>query len=582
MEKKYKKEIPRFYPLNCKTRDDFIRLYGNAEEIPHADFDYHSKVEPFERGLKSFNKKILITGRRIDQGNARINLPVWEEDKKTFNPLSNWTWNDVLQYVDKYNVPYNKAHHYFFRSNEDVKATIRHLPDLSWKKMDLGKPYWQLTETELYGNPPSKNVYVFKSFGDTHTSVPVLPHESERAGRFVRLVNTECGIHTRANHTGAPHGGVLVDLLVKDEEKKLDLIKSCKNNVIELNERQACDVELLINGGFSPLTGFLNSKDYKSVVKDMRLLEQQIWGVPITLDTEDKSFSKGDNVLLTYKGQKVAVLHVEERYLPDKYEEALNIFGTVSLDHPGVKDLFCTRGKYYLGGKISGLDIPKRVDGIEYKSPREVRKLLPAKKAVVAFQCRNPIHRAHYELLLLAQRSVPNSVILVHPTCGPTQPGDIDGLLRHKTYVKLEKETDSSFLWAYLPYSMVMAGPREAIQHMIVRKNFGATHFIIGRDMAGTKSTITGQDFYGPFDAQEFAKKHQKELGIEVVAAPELVYTAEKGYLPKDEAQTHGLKPLKLSGTEFRRKLIQGEEIPSWFAFPSVVEELRQQAAASK
>jgi len=168
-------------------------------------------------------------------------------------------------------------------------------------------------------------------------------------------------------------------------------------------------------------------------------------------------------------------------------------------------------------------------------------------------------------LLLHAQRIIPDSLILVHPTCGPTQPGDIDGLTRYKTYVTLQKEVQNqSFMWAYLPYSMVMAGPREAIQHMIVRKNFGATHFIIGRDMAGTKSTITSKDFYGPFDAQEFAIKHQRELGVTVVSAPELVYTTEKGYLSTEEALKNGLVPLKLSGTEFRRRLVKGEDIPTW------------------
>eukprot|EP01120_Amphizonella_sp_Union-15-10_P011526 TRINITY_DN490_c0_g1_i1.p1 TRINITY_DN490_c0_g1~~TRINITY_DN490_c0_g1_i1.p1 ORF type:complete len:710 (+),score=161.80 TRINITY_DN490_c0_g1_i1:74-2131(+) len=580
MEQRYGKRIPTFKPLGCETRQDFERIYGQAEKLSHADFDYYSKIEPFERGLQYFKKEYLITGRRADQGNARIELAIYEEAKKTLNPLAQWSWNDVLKYIDVYDVPYNRAHEYAFRSEVNIDAKERHKENLPWTKVDLKKPFWRATDVELRGTPPAKEVYVYKSFGDMHTSVPVHPHESERSGRFVRLVNTECGIHTRANHPGAPHGGVLVDLMVTDPSTRQTLISKSQNTSFDLTERQACDVELLINGGFSPLKGFMNKKEYDSVVHNMRLLELQLWGVPIVLDSNEPR-QPGEHILLKYKDQPVAVLEVEESYVPDKFNEALKIYGTVSLDHPGVSDLVLNRGKYYIGGKIHGLDIPKRSDGIEYRSPAEIRKELPPHKSVVAFQCRNPIHRAHYELLLRAQKLIPNSVILVHPTCGPTQPGDIDGIVRHRTYQTLQKEVhNQSFLWAYLPYSMVMAGPREAIQHMIIRKNFGATHFIIGRDMAGTKSTITGQDFYGPFDAQEFALKHQKELGISVVPAPELVYTQEKGYLSKEEANEFGLKPLKLSGTEFRRRLLQGEEIPDWFAFPSVVNELRRTAQA--
>jgi len=490
--------------------------------------------------------------------------------------LANWTWNEVLQYVDKYHVLYNRAHQYVYRSDIPIAAQQRHRADLDWVKEDLGKPFWRSTEAELRGNPPAKEVYVFKSFGDVHTSVPVYPHESERAGRFVRNVNSECGIHTRTNHQGAPHGGILVDLLVKDANKREELLASCENRVFELSERQACDVELLVNGGFSPLKGFMTKGEHESVVKHMRLIEQQLWGVPITLDTNSETIQPGQNILLEYRGQQIAVLHVEEKYVPDKFLEAQHVYGTVSLEHPGVKELALHRGRYYLAGKVSGLKLPQRSDGIVYKTPQELRQEFPGGKPIIAFQCRNPIHRAHYELLLHAQRIIPDSLILVHPTCGPTQPGDIDGLTRYKTYVTLQKEVQNqSFMWAYLPYSMVMAGPREAIQHMIVRKNFGATHFIIGRDMAGTKSTITSKDFYGPFDAQEFAIKHQRELGVTVVSAPELVYTTEKGYLSTEEALKNGLVPLKLSGTEFRRRLVKGEDIPTWFAFASVVNELR-------
>merc|ERR1712226_356477 len=221
--------------------------------------------------------------------------------------------------------------------------------------------------------------------------------------------------------------------------------------------------------------------------------------------------------------------------------------------------------------------------GNAFKTPAEVRASLPAGKPVVAFQNRNPVHKAHFELLLNAKEDVKDSIIFVHPTVGPTQPGDIDGKARIKTYEVMQEEpfykkwAGDAFRWAYLPYSMKMAGPREAIQHMIIRKNFGATHFIIGRDMAGTKSTITGDDFYGAYDAQEIGKKFSAELGVTVTHYENMVYVGEdEGYVEESVAKKAGQKVVKLSGTEFRRRLRAGEDVPEWFAFKSVVDILRE------
>merc|ERR1711965_330558 len=205
--------------------------------------------------------------------------------------------------------------------------------------------------------------------------------------------------------------------------------------------------------------------------------------------------------------------------------------------------------------------------GQGFMTPADVRATLPAGKQVVAFQNRNPVHKAHFELLVTAQADVANSIIFVHPTCGPTQPGDIDGPTRIKTYEVMQEEpfykkwAGDSFRWAYLPYSMKMAGPREAIQHMIIRKNFGATHFIIGRDMAGTKSTISGDDFYGAYDAQDIGKKFAGELSMTVTHYENMVYVGpEEGYVQESIAKKSGKKVVKLSGTEFRRRLRADEE----------------------
>merc|ERR1719316_2008303 len=255
----------------------------------------------------------------------------------------------------------------------------------------------------------------------------------------------------------------------------------------------------------------------------------------------------------------------------------MNVYGTSSLEHPTVHSLVQDVGKYYVGGNLHG--IKQVAFPYPVQAPAEVRASLPEGKDVVAFQNRNPIHRAHFELLVCAQKDVKDCVLWVHPTCGPTQPGDIDGLVRISTYEALRKETERDFpmfRWAYLPYSMKMAGPREAIQHMIIRKNFGATHFIIGRDMAGTKSTLTSDDFYGAFEAQEMGKKYAEELGMKVTHYENMVYIGEEGYVEESVAKKRGLKVVKLSGTEFRRRLRANEEVPEWLAFKSVVDILRK------
>jgi len=299
--------------------------------------------------------------------------------------------------------------------------------------------------------------------------------------------------------------------------------------------------------------------------------------LPVTFDVADVSgISSNDKILLRWAGKDVAVLEASSIYKPDKVVEAKESYGTSSLEHPTVFSLIAEQGQHYIGGKLHGISSPQ----FRYPvmTPAEVRSTLPAGKDVVAFQNRNPIHRAHFELLKCAQADVADSVLLVHPTCGPTQPGDIDGVVRIKTYEALKKETEEEFpmfRWAYLPYSMKMAGPREAIQHMIIRKNFGATHFIIGRDMAGTKSTITGDDFYGAYDAQETGKKYESELGMKVTHYENMVYDGE-GYVAESAAKAQGKKAVKLSGTEFRRRLRSGEDVPEWFAFKSVVDILRE------
>merc|ERR1719393_1001513 len=235
-----------------------------------------------------------------------------------------------------------------------------------------------------------------------------------------------------------PHGGTLVDLFAADKAEAA----ASATATIELNDRQSCDVELLCNGGFSPLTGFLTEDEYNSVVNEMKLPSGLIFSLPVVMDTADPNIVVGSKVLLTYKGCDMALMTVESKFSPDKPKECLECYGTASIEHPGVRMVAMERASSYIGGSIEGLDVPTR--DFPCLSPKEVRETLPDDADVVAFQCRNPVHRAHYELFtraLDAPNVADNAVVLVHPTCGPTQEEDIPGPVRFKTYEVLQDET---------------------------------------------------------------------------------------------------------------------------------------------
>jgi sulfate adenylyltransferase len=378
-----------------------------------------------------------------------------------------------------------------------------------------------------------------------------------------------------------PHGqnGVLVDLMVSDESAKRGKIDAA-DVIVQATDRQLCDVELLMNGGFTPLTGFMDQATYQSVVNDMALPDGTIFGLPVVYDTNDEALQPGMTVLLKQGDLAIATITLTDKYVPDKVKECKLCYGTTELEHPGTLMVATERGKYYMGGTVTGLNFPVR--DFPCKTPQEVRAELPDDVDVVAFQCRNPVHRAHYELFTRALDDPAvgaNGIVLVHPTCGPTQADDIPGNVRYKTYEVLKEETaNPRVFWEYLPYSMHMAGPREAIQHMIIRKNFGCTHFIIGRDMAGSKSSITGEDYYGAYDAQNKALEMSALLGVTPVPSLDLVYTEEEGYVTAEYAKEKALHTRKLSGTKFRQMLRGGDDIPEWFAFKSVVQVLRENA----
>ncbi|MEM6623025.1 MAG: bifunctional sulfate adenylyltransferase/adenylylsulfate kinase [Pseudomonadota bacterium] len=352
----------------------------------------------------------------------------------------------------------------------------------------------------------------------------------------------------------------------------------------DLTARQICDLELLMNGGFAPLNGFLTQADYDSVVDNMRLSDGKLWPMPITLDVSDK-FAEGiapgqDIALRDAEGVILAIMSVSDKWSPDKAREAEKVFGANDMAHPAVNYLHnTTAGPIYLGGRITGLQQPTHYD---YRSRRDTPNELRAYfrklgwRRVVAFQTRNPLHRAHQELTFRAAKEA-QANLLIHPIVGMTKPGDIDHFTRVRCYeAVLDKYPAATTHLSLLNLAMRMAGPREAVWHGLIRKNHGCTHFIVGRDHAGPGKNSQGEDFYGPYDAQDMFLEHQDEIGIEMVPFKMMVYVQEKAqYFPADEIE-EGETVLNISGTELRRRLQEGLDIPDWFSFPEVVEELRR------
>ncbi len=377
--------------------------------------------------------------------------------------------------------------------------------------------------------------------------------------------------------------GELVDLIV--DHKESEKIKKQARNYKswDLSPRQICDVEMIINGAFSPLTGFLNKKDYLSVCKDMRLANGSLWPMPITLDV-DKEFGsplkKGEKIALRdQEGVILAILEVGDVWKPDKSKEAEQVFGLDDQAHPAVNYLHNIAGEYYVGGKLTGLELPSYYDFKELRlTPAELRarfdKLGWTK--VVAFQTRNPMHRAHVELTLRAAKKT-EANLLIHPVVGMTKPGDIDHYTRVRIYKKLkDRYPSSTAMISLLPLAMRMGGPREAVWHAIIRKNYGVTHFIVGRDHAGPGKNSKGEDFYGPYDAQDLIEKYKDEIGVEIVPFQMMVYVPSKDdYMAIDEVPKSE-EFASISGTEQRERLSKGKELPEWFTYPEVEQELRR------
>lgn len=350
-----------------------------------------------------------------------------------------------------------------------------------------------------------------------------------------------------------------------------------------LTPRQCCDIECLLNGAFSPLIGFNDQKTYDSIIKTRRLPSGEVWPMPITLDMsfeQVSSIQAGDSIrLYDEEGLHLANMLISDIWRPNKIEEALAIYQTVDDSHPGVNYLMHQTKEYYVGGILEKVALPHHYDFTELRlSPQALKKSFQEKgfKKIVAFQTRNPMHRAHQELTLRAAKEH-GAHLLIHPVVGMTKPGDVDHYTRVRCYQRLMATyPENTATLSLLPIAMRMAGPVEALWHALIRKNYGCTHFIVGRDHAGPGKDKNGHDFYGPYDAQKLVQEYENEIGIHMIPFHELVYVKERdAYVQEDQIEENETV-LKLSGTEFRRILKAGEEVPAWFSYPGIIDELRK------
>ena len=379
-----------------------------------------------------------------------------------------------------------------------------------------------------------------------------------------------------------PYGGALVELLVPKEEREHVRNRAASLPRLQLTSRSVCDLELLATGGFSPLDRFMGEADYNRVLEEMRLADGLLFPIPITLSVNPPSGLKldGEIALADSYNNLLAIMRVEEIYEWDREREALAVCGTNDLRHPLVAEMH-SWGNLNVAGNLRVIALPKHYDFRQLRlTPAQVRERLIrlGRRNVVAFQTRNPLHRAHEELTRRAATRL-DGTLLLHPVVGMTKPGDIDHFTRVRSYkVLAERYYDGSpMLLALLPLAMRMAGPREAVWHALIRRNFGANHLIVGRDHASPGKDSNDRPFYGPYDAQELVARYGAELGITPVTFSEFLYLPEEDCYEEAALIPDGVRTASISGTEVRESYLQrGLPLPRWFTRPEVAEILAQ------
>jgi len=379
-----------------------------------------------------------------------------------------------------------------------------------------------------------------------------------------------------------PYGGRLVNLMVTGEDAEALRLHAQALPSIQISDRSACDLELLAIGAFSPLDRFMGAADHDRVVREMRLADGTLFPMPIILPVEPSlDVQVGSDIALrSSKNELLAVMTIDEVFDWDAEDVASQVFRTTDGRHPLVAEMR-RWGKAAISGPLRVLQLPAHYDFRDLRlTPQETRARLSAigRENVVAFQTRNPLHRVHEELTKRAAASI-DGVLLLHPSVGMTKPGDVDHYTRVRTYAALaEKHYDQDkILLSLLPLAMRMGGPREALWHAIIRRNYGANHFIVGRDHASPGNDSTGRPFYGPYDAQELVQQHSDEIGMTVLPFSELVYLPDEARYEEVSRIPEGTKTAKISGTQVREEFLNlGRKLPAWFSRPEVADILAE------
>lgn len=375
-----------------------------------------------------------------------------------------------------------------------------------------------------------------------------------------------------------PYGGTLVDLLVSAEEREAVKAHASHLPSIQLSERAVCDLELLATGAFSPLDRFMGQADHTRVVEEMRLTSGHVFSIPVTLPVEAGAAVQLDQevALRDSKYNLLAVMRIDEIYPWDHAEVAHKVFGTLDLKHPLVAEMQ-RWGKLNISGPLRVLQLPRHYDFQDIRlTPDQTRQRLATSgyENVVAFQTRNPLHRVHEELTKRAAEEV-EGVLLLHPVVGLTKPGDVDHYTRVRAYKALAGRyyDPRRIVLALLPLAMRMAGPREALWHALIRRNYGATHLIVGRDHAGPGADSAGKPFYGPYDAQELLQQYSDELEVGMVPFRELVYLPDEQRYEEESKVAPQTRTASISGTQVRQEFLnQGKKLPEWFTRPEVAD----------
>lgn len=380
----------------------------------------------------------------------------------------------------------------------------------------------------------------------------------------------------------SPYGGTLIDLTIKEDAIQDFREQAQKLPSIRLSERALCDLELLATGAFSPLDRFMNSQDHQRVVAEMRLSSGNLFPIPVALSVDRESAIALDKqvALRDARNEVLAVMTIEEIYEWDQQEVAETVFGTTDSRHPLVAEMHAW-GRINVSGPLQVLQLPRHYDFRELRlTPAETRRRLEncGKRNVVAFQTRNPLHRAHEEITKRACEAV-DGVLLLHPVVGMTKPGDVDHYTRVRTYKALaERYYDPSrILLSLLPLAMRLAGPREALWHALIRRNFGANHMIIGRDHASPGLNSDGEPFYPAYAAQELVTQFSEEIGVNVIPFSEVVYSRDDDRYLESSRIPSGASVVSLSGSEVRENYLEdGKILPEWFTRPEVAEILAE------